>query len=49
MDSDKCTTKAEIRVDGEAIENVEHFEYLGACFYGDGNSKREIKRRQSIV
>ena len=36
MDTDKCSSKTEIKIGNDTIENVEHFEYLGASFYGDG-------------
>ena len=49
MDSDKCVTKTAIKVGDDSIENVEHFEYLGASFYGDGRSKNEIRRRLAIA
>ena len=39
MDTDKCSSKTEIKIGNDTIENVEHFEYLGASFYGDGRSK----------
>ena len=49
MDTDKCKTKTEIKIGDDIIENVEHFEYLGASFYGDGRSKNEIRRRLAIA
>ena len=49
MDTDKCSTKTEIRINGDTVENVDHFEYLGASFYGDGSSKNEIRRRLAIA
>ena len=47
--SDKCTSKTAIQIGEDIIENVEHFEYLGASFYGDGRSKNEIRRRLAIA
>ena len=49
LDSDKCQTKTKIKVDDEEIENVSHFEYLGASFHGDGRSTYEIRRRLAIA
>ena len=49
MDSDKCASKTAIQIGEDIIENVEHFEYLGASFYGDGRSKNEIRRRLAIA
>ena len=42
MDTDKCTTKTEIIIAIDTIENVEHYKYLGASFYGNGTSQKEI-------
>ena len=49
MDTEKCADKTAIVIDGEEIENVEHFEYLGARFQRDGSSKYEIRRRLAIA
>ena len=49
MDSDKCLSKTAIQIGEDTIENFEHFEYLGASFYGDGRSKNEIRRRLAIA
>ena len=49
MDTDKCLSKTAITIGEDTIENVEHFEYLGASFYGDGRSKNEIRRRIAIA
>jgi len=49
MDTDKCLSKTAITIGEDTIENVEHFEYLGASFYGDGRSKNEIRRRLAIA
>ena len=49
MDTDKCVSKTAIEIGEDTIENVEHFEYLGASFYGDGRSKNEIRRRLAIA
>jgi len=49
MDTDKCSTKTAIKIGEDTLENVEHFEYLGASFYGDGRSRNEIRRRLAIA
>ena len=49
MDTDKGLSKTAIEIGEDTIENVEHFEYLGASFYGDGRSKNEIRRRLAIA
>ena len=49
MDTDKCLSKTAITIGEDTIENVEHFKYLGASFYGDGRSKNEIRRRLAIA
>ena len=36
MDTDKFSSKTEIEIGNDTIENVKHFEYLGGRFYGDG-------------
>ena len=47
--SDKCVQETVIVIDGENIENVKHFEYLGSRMEGDGRSRNEIRRRQAIA
>ena len=49
MDTDKCRTKTDLQIDGETLENVTHFEYLGARVENDGRSKNEISRRIAIA
>ena len=49
MDTDKCKTKTKITVDGQVLENVNHFEYLGARIENDGRTKGEISRRIAIA
>ena len=36
-------------VDGQVLENVNHFEYLGARIENDGRTKGEISRRIAIA
>ena len=45
MDTDKCTQKSNIQLNGETLENVEYFEYLGARVENDGRTKKEMARR----
>ena len=49
MDTDKCKTKTKITVDGQVLENVNNFEYLGARIENDGRTKGEISRRIAIA
>ena len=49
MDTDKCTQKTNIDINGQTVENVNHFEYLGARIEGDGRSGNEIRRRLAIA
>ncbi len=38
MDTDRCIEKTEIAINGEQVENVNHYEYLGARLQGDGKT-----------
>ena len=49
MDTDKCEIKTNLQIDGQTLENVTHFEYLGARVENDGRSKNEISRRIAIA
>ena len=49
LDSTKCQTKTKLDIGNEIVENVNHFDYLGATFYGDGSSSREIRKRLAIA
>ena len=49
MDIDKCKEEAIINVDGEAIERVNNFEYLGARIEANGKSSSEIRRRLAMA
>ena len=49
MDIDKCTEEAVIVIDGEEIERVDSFEYLGARIEADGKTTPDIKRRLAIA
>ena len=44
MDIDKCKKEATIAIDGEEIERVSNFEYLGARMEANGKSTPEIRR-----
>ena len=48
MDIDKCKKEAKIAIDGEEIERVSNFEYLGARIEANGKSTPEIRRRLAI-
>ena len=45
IDSKSCWLPSDVAVEGENIERVESFEYLGALLDGDGDGSKEIKRR----
>ena len=49
MDTTKCKEKAIIKIDGEEIERVNSFEYLGAKIESDGKSTPEIRRRLAMA
>ena len=49
MDTDKCTQKSNIQLNGQTLENVEYFEYLGARVENDGRTKKEMARRIAIA
>ena len=44
MDIDKCKEEAVITINGEEIERVNNFEYLGARIDANGKSTLEIRR-----
>ena len=45
MDIDKCKEKAVVKSNGEEIEKVKNFDYLGAQIDANGKSTPEIRRR----
>ncbi|GFN80433.1 endonuclease-reverse transcriptase [Plakobranchus ocellatus] len=45
MDIDKCKKEARIQIEGEEIERVKSFEYLGARIEANGKTTPEIRRR----
>ena len=49
MDIDKCKEEARIAIDGEEIERVCSFEYLGARIEANGKSTPEIRRRLAMA
>ena len=49
MDIDKCKKEARIAIDGEEIERVSNFEYLGARIEANGKSTPEIRRRLAMA
>ena len=49
MDTDKCTQKSNIQLNGETLENVEYYEYIGARVENDGRTKKEMARRIAIA
>ena len=49
MDSDKCKNQAVIEIEGEEIERVNSFEYLGARIEADGKTTPEIRRRLAMA
>ena len=49
MDVNGCRESSEVTVDGEEIESVESFEYLGSLIEADGDGTKEIKRRLAMA
>ena len=49
MDIDKCKKEARIAIDGEEIERVSNFEYLGARIEANGKNTPEIRRRLAMA
>ena len=49
MDVKGCSAPSIISVNGEHVENVESFEYLGSLIEADGDGSREIKRRLAMA
>lgn len=49
MDTDKCKNQAVIKIDGEEIERVNNFEYLGARIEANGKTTPEIRRRLAMA
>ena len=49
MDTDKCSEEAIIEIDGEEIERVRSFEYLGAKIEANGKNTPEIRRRLAMA
>ena len=49
MDIDKCKKEARIAIDGEEIERVSNFEYLGARIEANGKSTPEIRIRIAMA
>ena len=45
----KCKKEAKIAIDGEEIERVSNFEYLGARIEANGKSTPEIRRRLAMA
>ena len=44
-----CQTSSKIEFNGEMVENVEQFEYLGATIMREGDCAKEVKRRLAKV
>ena len=49
MDTDKLSLKTNIDINGQNLENVKSFEYLGARTEGDGRSRNQTRRRLAIA
>ena len=49
MSTDRCREEAVINIDGEEIERVSSFEYLGARIQANGKTPSEIRRRLPIA
>ncbi|GFN92150.1 endonuclease-reverse transcriptase [Plakobranchus ocellatus] len=46
---DKCKKEARIQIEGEEIERVNSFEYLGARIEANGKTTPEIRRRLAMA
>ena len=46
VDTDRCKKTSDITVDGETVECLENFEYLGSKIKGNGKCSNGIKRRK---
>ena len=49
VDTDRCKKTSDITVDGETVECLENFEYLGSKIEGNGKCSNEIKRRTAMA
>ena len=49
VDIDRCDEESNIKVDGEKVECLKSFEYLGSKIEGNGKCSTEIKRRAAIA
>ena len=49
VDTDRCKKTSDITVDGETVQCLENFEYLGSKIEGNGKCSNEIKRRTSMA
>jgi len=49
MNTDKTKTKTKITINGEELENVNKFEYLGSMLCNNGDGIKEIKRRLNMA
>ena len=49
VDTDRCKKTSDITVDGETVECLENFEYLGSEIEGIGKCSNEIKRRTAMA
>ena len=49
VDTDRCKKISDITVDGETVECLENFEYLGSKIEGNGNVQIKIKRRTAMA
>ena len=49
MDIKGSGAPSDVKIDGEAVERVESFEYLGAKITNDGDCVNEVKRRLAIA
>ena len=45
----RCKKTSDITVDGETVECLENFEYLGSKIEGNGKCSNEIKRRTAMA
>ena len=49
VDTDRCKKPSDITVDGETVECLENFEYLGSKIEANGKVSHEIKKRTAMA
>ena len=47
--ANRCKKTSDITVDGETVQCLENFEYIGSKIEGNGKCSNEIKRRTAMA